>query len=141
MPTRVGYHYMFTTYSYWGFGSRSVNAYVKDMNSNELKHKKITITGSLGGTTTSLPVTRNTCRQHSQYTSYEDALSSFFLFFLGPLNQQLFVSHHFFYTLMFYTDFKDDSCSIPNHFHLKKSKDRIILCFLILNWSIEGRCN
>ena len=52
MPTRVGYHYMFTTYSYWGFGSRSVNAYVKDMNSNELKHKKITITGSLGGTTT-----------------------------------------------------------------------------------------
>ena len=46
MPTRVGYHYMFTTYSYWGFGSRSVNAYVKDMNSNELKHKKITITGS-----------------------------------------------------------------------------------------------
>ncbi len=52
MPTRVGYHYMFTTYSYWGFGSRSVNAYVKDMNGNELKHKKITITGSLGGTTT-----------------------------------------------------------------------------------------
>ncbi len=51
MPTRVGYHYMFTTYSYWGFGSRSVNAYVKDMNGNELKHKKITITGSPSGST------------------------------------------------------------------------------------------
>ena len=52
MPTRVGYYYMFTTYSYWGVGSRSVKAFVKDKNGNDLDNKKITITGSLGGTTT-----------------------------------------------------------------------------------------
>ena len=52
MPTRVGYHYMFTSYFYGIAGSRSVMAYVKDMHGNELDHKKITIYGSLGGKTT-----------------------------------------------------------------------------------------
>ncbi|WP_405264918.1 hypothetical protein [Methanobrevibacter sp.] len=52
MPTRVGYHYMFTSYFYGIAGSRSVMAYVKDMHGNELNHKKITIYGSLGGKTT-----------------------------------------------------------------------------------------
>lgn len=52
MPTRVGYYYMLTTSFMWGGRSRSVSAFVKDMNGNELKNKKITITGSLGGTTT-----------------------------------------------------------------------------------------
>ena len=52
MPTRVGYYYMFTTYSYWGSGSRSVKAFVKDMKGNDLDHKKITITGNYGDKTT-----------------------------------------------------------------------------------------
>ena len=52
MPTRVGYYYMFTSYLYGIAGSRSVKAFVKDMNGNDLDHKKITITGSNGGKTT-----------------------------------------------------------------------------------------
>ena len=43
---------MFTSYSYWGYGSRSVKAFVKDIHGNDLTNKKITIYGSLGGTTT-----------------------------------------------------------------------------------------
>ena len=52
IPTRTGYYYMFTSYSYWGYGSRSVKAFVKDIHGNDLTNKKITIYGSLGGTTT-----------------------------------------------------------------------------------------
>ena len=48
MPTRVGYHYMFTTRFIYGGVIRSVMPYVKDMNGKELNHKKITITGSYG---------------------------------------------------------------------------------------------
>ena len=48
MPTRVGYHYMFTTRFIFGGVTRSVMPYVKDMNGKELNHKKITITGSYG---------------------------------------------------------------------------------------------
>lgn len=48
MPTRVGYHYMFTTRFVYGGVIRSVMPYVKDMNGKELNHKKITITGSYG---------------------------------------------------------------------------------------------
>ncbi|MBQ8018290.1 MAG: hypothetical protein IJ258_09340 [Methanobrevibacter sp.] len=47
-----GYYYMFTTYSYWGSGSRSVRAFVKDMYGNDLDNKKLTIYGSNDGTTT-----------------------------------------------------------------------------------------
>ncbi len=52
MPTRVGYYYMYTTYSYWGVGSRSVKVFVKDMYGKDLNHKKITITGNYGDKTT-----------------------------------------------------------------------------------------
>ena len=52
IPTRVGYYYMLTTRFYYGVVSRSVYAYVKDMNGKALDNKKITIYGSLGGTTT-----------------------------------------------------------------------------------------
>ena len=51
IPTYMGYHYIYTYYSYGSPSSRSINAYVKDMNGNEL-HKKITITHSSGSKTT-----------------------------------------------------------------------------------------
>lgn len=53
MPTRVGYYYMLTTrFYYYGGVTRSVSAYLKDMNGNAIDNKKITIYGSNGGTTT-----------------------------------------------------------------------------------------
>jgi hypothetical protein len=52
IPTRVGYYYMLTTHFNYGGSSRSVSAYLKDMNGNDINNKKITITGSNGGTST-----------------------------------------------------------------------------------------
>ena len=52
IPTRVGYSLMITTTFMGGWSTRSVNAYLKDMNGKDLPNKKITITGSNGGKTT-----------------------------------------------------------------------------------------
>ena len=53
IPTSVGYNYIFTSWSAWGYVmGRSINTYVKDMYGNYLNHKKITITGSSGEKTT-----------------------------------------------------------------------------------------
>ena len=53
IPTRTGYYYMFTSYSYGGWVSgRSLSVFVKDIYGNDLKHKKVTIVGSSGDKTT-----------------------------------------------------------------------------------------
>ena len=52
IPTRTGYYYMFTSYSYGWVSGRSVSVFVKDAYGNDLKHKKVTIVGSSGDKTT-----------------------------------------------------------------------------------------
>lgn len=51
IPTSVGYHYMYTYYSYGYPSGRSMLVYVKDIYGNEL-HKKVTLTHSSGAKTT-----------------------------------------------------------------------------------------
>lgn len=52
IPTRVGYYYMLTTYSYGYASGRSVSVFLKDIHGKDIPNKKITITHSNGGKTT-----------------------------------------------------------------------------------------